>query len=154
MQQTETIEKVAGIGAVSLWAALHGWLGWLAILYAVCMMLDCVTGTALAIKNKVWSSRKARQGLWHKGGCLIMICVGVLLDVMIGLLVDHVPGLELPFSYDMLITPVLLTWYITAELGSILENATAMGAPVPAALKNILEIVHKAAEEDGISQKK
>lgn len=83
-----------------------------------------------------------------------MICVGVLLDVMIGLLVDHVPGLELPFSYDMLITPVLLTWYITAELGSILENATAMGAPVPAALKNILEIVHKAAEEDGISQKK
>ena len=67
---------------------------------------------------------------------------------------DHVPGLELPFSYDMLITPVLLTWYITAELGSILENATAMGAPVPAALKNILEIVHKAAEEDDISQKK
>ena len=45
MQQTETIEKVAGIGAVSLWATLHGWLGWLAILYAVCIMLDCVTGT-------------------------------------------------------------------------------------------------------------
>lgn len=150
--QSETIEKMAGVGAVSLWAAFHGWLGWLAILYVVCMMLDCITGTALAIKNKVWSSCKARQGLWHKGGCIIMICVGILMDILMGLLVNHVPGLELPMHYDMLITPVLLTWYITTELGSILENATAMGAPVPSALKNILEIVHDAADKDDQKQ--
>ena len=146
--QTDTIEKVAGVGAVSLWAALHGWLGWLAILYVVCMMLDCITGTALAIKNKVWSSCKARQGLWHKGGCIIMICVGILM----GLLVNHIPSLELPAPYDALVTPVLLTWYITTELGSILENATAMGAPVPSALKNILELVHDAADKDDQEQ--
>lgn len=63
--QTDSVEKAAGIGAIGLWAALHGWLGWLVVLYAVCMMLDWVTGTVLAIKNGVWSSHKARQGLWH-----------------------------------------------------------------------------------------
>ena len=51
--QTDSVEKAAGIGAIGLWAALHGWLGWLVVLYAVCMMLDWVTGTVLAIKNGV-----------------------------------------------------------------------------------------------------
>ena len=40
--QTDSVEKAAGIGAIGLWAALHGWLGWLVVLYAVCMMLDWV----------------------------------------------------------------------------------------------------------------
>ena len=45
--QSETIEKMAGVGAVSLWAAFHGWLGWLAILYVVCMLgRDCGTRAA------------------------------------------------------------------------------------------------------------
>ena len=34
--QTDSVEKAAGIGAIGLWAALHGWLGWLVVLYAVC----------------------------------------------------------------------------------------------------------------------
>lgn len=49
--QTDSVEKAAGIGAIGLWAALHGWLGWLVVLYAVCMMLDWVTGTVLTEKN-------------------------------------------------------------------------------------------------------
>ena len=81
--QTDSVEKAAGIGAIGLWAALHGWLGWFVVLYAVCMMLDWVTGTVLAIKNGVWSSHKARQGLWHKGGSIIMIFVSVLTDILL-----------------------------------------------------------------------
>lgn len=71
--QVNTVEKLASVGAFGLWAALHGWLGWLAVLYAICMLLDCVTGTALAVKEKTWNSSKARKGLWHKGGSTIMI---------------------------------------------------------------------------------
>ena len=71
--QTDSVEKAAGVGAIGLWAAMHGWLGWLVVLYAACMMLDCLTGTAQAIKNGEWSSHKARQGLWHKGGSIIMV---------------------------------------------------------------------------------
>ena len=137
--QTDSVEKAAGIGAIGLWAALHGWLGWLVVLYAVCMMLDWVTGTVLAIKNGVWSSHKARQGLWHKGGSIIMIFVSVLTDILLGLTLNHISGLTLPFSYDMLLTPIVLFWYIVSELGSILENTEKMGAPIPPLLKNILE---------------
>lgn len=104
--QTDSVEKAAGIGAIGLWAALHGWLGWLVVLYAVCMMLDWVTGTVLAIKNGVWSSHKARQGLWHKCGSIIMIFVSVLTDILLGLTLNHISGLTLPFNYDMLLTPI------------------------------------------------
>lgn len=45
--QVNTVEKLASVGAFGLWAALHGWLGWLAVLYAICMLLDCVTGFTL-----------------------------------------------------------------------------------------------------------
>lgn len=137
--QTDSVEKAAGIGAIGLWAALHGWLGWLVVLYAVCMMLDWVTGTVLAIKNGVWSSHKARQGLWHKGGSIIMIFVSVLTDILLGLTLNHISGLTLPFSYDMLLTPIVLFWYIVSELGSILENAEKMGAPIPPLLKIFLK---------------
>lgn len=58
--QTDSVEKAAGIGAIGLWAALHGWLGWLVVLYAVCMMLDWVTGTVLAIKNSKFSCHSQR----------------------------------------------------------------------------------------------
>ena len=129
--QTDTVEKLASVGALGLWAALHGWLGWLAVLYAICMLLDCVTGTALAVKEKAWNSSKARQGLWHKGGSTIMICVSVLTDIFLGLVINHVPGLQLPFDYDMLLTPIVLTWYIATELGSILENARGISLQRP-----------------------
>ena len=45
-------------------------------------------------------------------------------------------GLELPF--DGVVLPVVLVWYIFTELGSIAENAAAMGAPVPGWLVKIL----------------
>lgn len=145
--QTDNIEKLAGVGALGLWGALHGWLGWLSILYAICMLLDYATGTALAIKEKAWNSSKARQGLWHKGGSTVMICVSVLTDIFLGLIINHIPGLELPFEYDMLLTPIVLTWYTATELGSILENAAGMGAPVPPVLQDVLNKVHKASNK-------
>ena len=102
--QTDSVEKAAGVGAIGLWAAMHGWLGWLVVLYAACMMLDCLTGTAQAIKNGEWSSHKARQGLWHKGGSIIMVFVSVLTDILLGLTLNHISGLTLPFNYDMIAT--------------------------------------------------
>ncbi|WP_279044513.1 phage holin family protein [Gemmiger formicilis] len=98
--QTDSVEKAAGIGAIGLWAALHGWLGWLVVLYAACMMLDCLTGTAQAIKNGEWSSHKARQGLWHKGGSIIMVFVSVLTDILLGLTLNHISGLTLKNLQD------------------------------------------------------
>ena len=49
---------------------------------------------------------------------------------VLGMAVEHLPGLGL--DYTVLVLPVILVWYIFTELGSIAENATDMGAPVPA----------------------
>ena len=66
--QTDSVEKAAGVGAIGLWAAMHGWLGWLVVLYAACMMLDCLTGTAQAngvpIKPGKACGIKAGASLW------------------------------------------------------------------------------------------
>ena len=68
-----------------------------------------------------------------------MIFVSVLTDILLGLTLNHISGLTLPFNYDMLLTPIALFWYIVSELGSILENAEKMGTPIPPLLKNVLK---------------
>lgn len=140
------MERAAGVGMVGLLAALHNWLGWLVLLYAGTMVLDYVSGTALAIKNHAWNSSKARQGLWHKCGSIITVGVATLTDILLGLILNNIPQLRLPFNYSNLLCPVVVTWYIVSELGSILENAAEMGAPIPRFMKNILEKVTKGCE--------
>ena len=55
---------------------------------------------------------------------------------LMGMAAANLPGLELTF--DGVVLPVVLVWYIFTELGSIAENAAAMGAPVPGCLVKIL----------------
>ena len=47
----------------------------------------------------------------------------------------------------VLILPVVLVWYILTELGSILENAAAMGAPVPEFLTKLLAAAREKVED-------
>lgn len=146
--KTETIERMTKIGAVGLLAAFQGWMGWLVLLYGVVLAADWITGTALALKKKSWSSSRARQGLWNKCGSIITVGVAVLTDILLGLVVNNMPGIRLPFQYSTLLCPIVLVWYIVSELGSILENAASMGAPVPAFLKAVLKKVNQACETD------
>lgn len=46
-----------------------------------------------------------------------------------------------------MVLPVVLVWYIFTELGSIAENAAAMGAPVPGWLVRILAQGKEGAEK-------
>ena len=50
------------------------------------------------------------------------------------------------YDYTVLVLPVILVWYIFTELGSIAENATDMGAPVPAWLTKLLAAGKQAAD--------
>ena len=55
----------------------------------------------------------------------------------------HLPGLGR--DYSVLVLPVILVWYIFTELGSIAENATDLGAPVPAWLTKLLAAGQEAS---------
>ena len=110
-----------------------------------CMVLDWISGSAAAAAKGNWSSAMARAGIWHKGGMILVVLVAAVTDCVLGMAVEHLPALEI--RYTVLVLPVILVWYIFTELGSIAENATAMGAPVPAWFTALLAAGKQAAEE-------
>ena len=124
-----------------------GWQGVMALVWVVAMAIDYITGTWAAMRNGEWSSSVARQGLWHKGGMILVVTVAAIADAVMVMIVEYVPiGLQWPG----ILLPLVLAWYILTELGSILENAVRMGANVPAwlvkMLKASVELTDKAAE--------
>ena len=140
-------EVKIGIAAFfSALSALLGWQGVMALVWVIAMAIDYITGTAAAIKSGQWSSAVARQGLWHKGGMIVVVIVAFIADCIMAIICEHIPiGLE----WTSIVLPLVLAWYIVTELGSILENAVKMGANVPSWLVKLLKIGLKAIDETG-----
>lgn len=136
--------KAAIVALCGAFGAAFGWLGWLVVAWVGCMVLDWLSGSAAAAAKGDWSSARARAGIWHKAGMIVVVLVAAMADNVLGMAVSHLPGLEL--TYETLVLPVILVWYIFTELGSIAENATEMGAPVPDWLTRLLAAGRQAAQ--------
>ena len=141
--------KAAAAAVTGLLTGLWGWLGWLVIGWVGCMVLDYVTGSAVACKAGRWSSAHAREGIWHKAGMILVVMVAAGADLLLELVLENLPVLALPVQYPGLVCPVVLVWYILTELGSIVENAAAMGAPVPGWLTRLLAAGKNAVDKTG-----
>ena len=141
--------KMAAAAAIGMLTGLWGWMGWMILGWIACMALDYITGSAAAMKAGEWASNKAREGIWHKAGMIVVVIVSAGADVLISMVLEHLPILALPIEYPGLICPVVLVWYIVTELGSVLENAVHMGAPVPAWLVRVLAASAHAVEAAG-----
>lgn len=139
--------KAALSALVAALTALWGWFGWLVVGWLVCMGLDYATGSAAALRTGQWSSQAARDGIWHKVGCAMAVLAAGVLDLVIGLLIDNVPGIALPFEYNVFFCSLVVVWYILTELGSIIENAGALGAPVPGWLKSAIAALQDRVDE-------
>ena len=135
--------------------ALWGWFGWVVVAWIGCMLIDYATGSAAAMRAGEWSSKSARDGIWHKLGSVVAVIVAAILDVVIGHLLANLPGVELPFAYTVLLCPLVVIWYILTEAGSIIENAGALGAPIPVWLSKMIAALEQKVEEagDGIAGK-
>lgn len=131
--------KAAVAGVAGALTGLWGWMGWLVLGWILCMVLDYITGSAAAAKGGAWSSAKAREGIWHKAGMIVVVVVAALADLLLAVVLEHLPVVSLPMEFGGLICPIVLVWYIITELGSMAENAAAMGAPVPSWLLKLLE---------------
>ena len=128
--------KAAIVGIFGAFGAAFGWLGWLVLAWIGCMVVDYISGSSAAMKAGQWSSAQARAGIWHKAGMIVVVIVAAVADKVLAIVLANIPGL--PIDYTVLLLPMVLVWYILTELGSILENAAAMGAPVPEFLIRIL----------------
>ena len=131
--------------------ALWGWFGWVVVAWIGFMFIDYATGSAAALRAGEWSSKTARDGIWHKLGSVAAVIVAGILDVVIGHLLGNVPGVELPFTYTVLLSPLVVVWYILTEAGSIIENAGALGAPFPAWLKKMIASMRSKVDQAGDS---
>lgn len=138
--------KAAISAALTAVGVFLGWRGVMAVVWIVLMALDYATGTAAAWHSGTWSSTVARDGIWHKGGTILIVAVAAIADGVIVLIGDHLP---LGFTWPGLVFPLVLAWYIITEMGSICENAVKMGANVPEWFVRILKIGLRAVNDAG-----
>ena len=141
--------KICLVGVLGTLTALWGWFGWLVVIWAALMLADWLIGSAVAAKDGKWSSAKMRAGAWHKGGMILIVCVALVADWLIGTLLGNLPVVELPFTYSVLLGPLVIVWYTIGELGSLAEHGVAMGAPIPPWLPGILAAGKKAVDHVG-----
>lgn len=98
----------------------------LPIIALLCFMAaDYVTGVLLAIVQKRLSSEVGFKGLAKKAVILLVITLAVFLDRLLG---------NGAWTFR-----TLAAWFYLANEGiSLLENAAALGVPVPKKLKDVL----------------
>ncbi len=129
------IDSIAGaVGAVLgfMYGEVNG-LFWALIAF---MALDYITGVIVAVIEKRLSSEVGFRGLAKKFLILVFVAVGHIADTYI------LGGTPAAMSAVML-------FYIANEGISIIENAAALGLPVPKKLTNIMEqIKNKSESED------
>ena len=149
MEQQTITAKALLTTIIAAGSAIWGWGGWLVILWIACMALDYITGTLAAIKEHSWSSRVAREGLWHKGGMILIVLVAAMTDAAASLVMRADIAPELPFDHSELLSVIVLSWYSLTELGSSLENATKLTDRVPKWLTRFLAIAASKVAKAG-----
>lgn len=137
------------VTTVGFITALIGWAGWLFLIWAVLLFIDWITGSEAARSNGTWSSTISKLGRQKKKGCFYMVILAGILDGMLYLFSDVLSIISFPWSYKVILLPVVLLWYILIDAGSIIENIALMGAPVPAWLKRGIEKAQDAIDNQG-----
>ena len=128
------IDSIAGaVGAVLgfMYGEVTG-LFWALIAF---MALDYISGVIVAIIEKRLSSEVGFRGLAKKFLILVFVAVGHIADTYI------LGGTPAAMSAVML-------FYIANEGISIIENAAALGLPVPKKLTNIMEQIKNKSERE------
>lgn len=136
--------KAVVVAFFTFLTALWGWLGWSVLLMVVTMVIDYITGSLAARRNGTWDSSVARDGLWHKLGEIFALLVALLCDFAIVLILhtDAAEIMHFSWSWRWYFSLMVSIWYIITELGSIIENAAAMGAKIPKWLSAGLAKLH------------
>lgn len=144
MHVPDKVDEIKGAVAllIATLTALWGWMGWAVVIWVACIVLDYGSGTAAARKRGEWSSAVAREGLWHKLGEIFAVLVAALCDIALDVVLQS-SGIAVGIEIGPIITPVVLLWYIITELGSIIENAGLLGAPIPVWLQKSLKDYRK-----------
>ena len=112
------VKAVLGMMAIAISWSFNGEFEALIAIYSL-VTIDFLTGTRASLVNKTWSSRRSIAGVGKFGRYLIYMLVARLVDKVA----------PLPFA-----SPLMDTYIVVTEAGSILENFQKLGYPVPTML--------------------
>lgn len=138
-------------------AEVLGSKGVLMLMWVCSMALDYASGTMAAKKCGKWKSKKAREGLMHKGGMILVVLVALMFDLTAWTVSCTI---DFGIIWPCVVFPLCCTWYFFTECGSILENCQKMGITVPGwmiaimkaglsdIVKAIMRAMGKAVSED------
>jgi toxin secretion/phage lysis holin len=121
----------AALGGIFIW--LFGPCDQLITVLAAAVALDYITGLINAFVHKKASSRTGWEGLFKKVFIFMLVALGTLFDRVVP-------------SANGAVRAAVCVFYISNEGLSILENAGAMGLPLPDALKKALARLAEKSE--------
>jgi toxin secretion/phage lysis holin len=123
-------------------AAIGGLLGWYlggldVFLYTLIafVVADYVTGVLRAISEKKLSSAIGAHGIAKKVAIFILVGVGHLIDSYV-------------LRGGAALRTAILFFYIANEGLSIIENASALGLPIPQKLRDVLSQLNKREDNE------
>ena len=123
---------VAVLGVLFTW--LFGAWDTPLIVLIIFMVIDYLTGLTKGYVNKDLSSNIGLKGIARKCVIFAILIVAVMLDRLLN-------------TGNWVFRSLVCYFYIANEGISILENASELGAPVPAKLKNALIQLREDKEE-------
>ncbi len=135
MRELLTANKVlfSAIGGIigSIFGELDGFL------YAllVFMVIDYLTGIMAAIVEKNLSSSIGKKGIFKKVMIIFLVAMAHMIDL-------HV------VKQGGAVRTAVIFFYFSNEGLSILENATRLGLPIPARIRNVLRQLQEEHKED------
>lgn len=144
LENLNSVKSWVSIVGASI-ASLLGFRGVLFAVLFVLMIADYVTGVASAVHRGEWKSSVARSGVSHKLGMIVICAVAGVMDFVIAYILSCMPDL-ISLEWGGFMFPLVVVWYIVGELGSIVENAVSLGAPVPGWLLKALEAGKNAVD--------
>lgn len=149
MSETMNATKAAIAAIVGSVTAFVGWRTLMVLVWLVLMLVDYASGTLAARQAGTWKSETARNGIWHKVGMALIVFVCAIADLIMMEVCGNLPNDVLAIEWPVVIFPMVTIWYILTEIGSIIENAMAMGAPVPSWLPKIIGLPLQAVDAVG-----
>ena len=119
----------------ALGAVLGGWDGFL---YALVLFVavDYLTGVLVAVMRRKLSSEAGFRGIARKVVIFCLVAVAQVIDVQI-------------IRNGSVVRTAVIFFYLSNEGISIVENAAALGLPVPRKLKDVLEQLKDDCEGKG-----
>lgn len=130
-ETTTTKSLCVAVGTCGV-ALLGGWDSILQALVAM-MILDYITGVSAAFSTNRLDSKIGLQGIIRKVTMLLVVVMAGFLDLALGM-------------QDPLLRTVVIMFFIANEGLSMLENAAAIGVPIPKRLVEALEALKEKGE--------